>query len=49
MYALESDKVAKAATEKKDKINAVTKTIDCKICLKKHKNMNVRTNVVTAI
>ena len=37
VYALESDEVAKAATEKKDKINAVIETIDCKVCLKKHK------------
>ena len=34
---MESDEVAKAATEKNDKINAVTETIDCKVCLKKHK------------
>ena len=38
VYAMESDKVAKAATGKKDKINTVTETIDCKDCLKKHKN-----------
>ena len=37
VYTMESDEVAKAATEKKDKINAVTNTIDCKVCLKKHK------------
>ena len=37
VYAMESDEVPKAATEKKDKIKAVTETIDCKICLQKHK------------
>ena len=35
VYAMKSDEVAKATTEKKDKINAVVQTIDCKVCLKK--------------
>ena len=39
VYALESDMVAKAATNKKerDKIGAVHPNIDCKVCLKQHK------------
>ena len=48
VYAMESDEVAKAATEKKNKINAVTETIDSKVCLKNIKSVNVGTNVVTA-
>ena len=46
---LESDEVAKATTKKNDKINAVIETIDCKVCLKKHKNVNARINVVIVI
>ena len=42
VYAMESDEVAKAATEKKNKINAV------KFVSKNIKSVNVGSNVVTA-
>ena len=44
MYALESDAVAKASTDKKDrdKIGAVIPNIDCKVCLKQHKKRECR-------
>ena len=45
VYTLESEEVAKAATEKKYKINAVIETIDCKVCLKKHKKRECRSHV----
>ena len=48
VYALESDVVAKAATDKKDKIGAVIETIDCKVCLKK-RDVNAPISAVIVI
>ena len=48
IYALESNKFAKTAAKKKDRINALEETVDCKVCRKKQKSGTVPTSVVTA-